>query len=142
MIAHVEAGLRSFDSRTMPEEVNRVLTDHMADVLFVTEQSGVRNLIAEGIDPARVHLVGNTMIDSLLACRERADASDILEKLRLDVWQSRCTGRSRIRPCDTASTGERRSSRVPAEHTLRAFAILMDECRVIFPGASEDAAAY
>ncbi len=63
-VAHVEAGLRSFD-RTMPEEINRVLTDSISDLLFVTEPSGVQNLEREGIDPARVHLVGNVMIDTL-----------------------------------------------------------------------------
>jgi UDP-N-acetylglucosamine 2-epimerase (non-hydrolysing) len=64
-VIHVEAGLRSFD-RTMPEEINRVLTDHLADLLFVTEESGRQNLIREGIDPQRIHFVGNVMIDSLL----------------------------------------------------------------------------
>ncbi len=63
-VAHVEAGLRSFD-RTMPEEVNRVLTDHIAELLFVTERSGLENLSNEGIDAHKVHFVGNTMIDSL-----------------------------------------------------------------------------
>jgi UDP-N-acetylglucosamine 2-epimerase (non-hydrolysing) len=63
-VAHIEAGLRSFD-RTMPEEVNRVLTDHLADLLFITEPSGATNLKNEGIDPGKMHFVGNTMIDSL-----------------------------------------------------------------------------
>jgi UDP-N-acetylglucosamine 2-epimerase (non-hydrolysing) len=70
-VAHVEAGLRSFD-RTMPEEINRVLTDQISDWLFVTEQSAEANLAREGIDPARVHFVGNVMIDTLMACREHA----------------------------------------------------------------------
>jgi UDP-N-acetylglucosamine 2-epimerase (non-hydrolysing) len=82
IIAHVEAGLRSFD-RGMPEEINRVLTDHLADLLFVTEESGVRNLLGEGIPEERIHFVGNTMIDSLLACRERASQSAILSRLGL-----------------------------------------------------------
>ena len=63
-VIHVEAGLRSFD-RTMPEEINRVLTDHLSDLLFVTEESGRQNLIREGIAAAKVHFVGNVMIDSL-----------------------------------------------------------------------------
>ncbi len=63
-VGHVESGLRSFDRR-MPEELNRVLTDHLAELLFVTEPSGEENLAAEGIDLARVHFVGNTMIDTL-----------------------------------------------------------------------------
>ena len=70
-VAHVEAGLRSFD-RTMPEEVNRVLTDSISDLLFVTEPSGVDNLLLEGRPTESIHLVGNVMIDSLLSQRDRA----------------------------------------------------------------------
>ena len=77
LIAHVEAGLRSFD-RTMPEEINRILTDHVCDLLFVTEESGVENLRREGVAGDKIHLVGNTMIDSLLAFKEKAEASPIL----------------------------------------------------------------
>lgn len=82
LIAHVEAGLRSFD-RTMPEEVNRIVTDHVSDLLFVTEESGLENLGNEGISPDWIHFVGNTMIDSLLAFREKADSSTVLEDLGL-----------------------------------------------------------
>jgi UDP-N-acetylglucosamine 2-epimerase (non-hydrolysing) len=82
LIAHVEAGLRSND-RGMPEEINRILTDHVADLLFVTEESGLQNLREEGIPDAKVHFVGNTMIDSLLAFKDKADSSDILDRLRL-----------------------------------------------------------
>jgi len=82
LIAHVEAGLRSFD-RTMPEEVNRIVTDHVSDLLFVTEESGLLNLGTEGISPDWIHFVGNTMIDSLLAFREKADLSTVLEDLGL-----------------------------------------------------------
>src|SRR4029078_13590616 len=64
-LVHVEAGLRSFD-RTMPEEINRVLTDAISDLLFCTEQSGVDNLRGEGVADAKIHLVGNVMIDTLL----------------------------------------------------------------------------
>ena len=70
-VAHVEAGLRSFDRR-MPEEINRVLTDQISDLLFTTEESALDNLRREGVDPSRVHFVGNVMIDTLLAHRERA----------------------------------------------------------------------
>jgi UDP-N-acetylglucosamine 2-epimerase (non-hydrolysing) len=63
-VAHVEAGLRSFD-RTMPEEINRVLCDAISDLLFVTEESGVQHLQAEGVDASRIFLVGNVMIDTL-----------------------------------------------------------------------------
>jgi UDP-N-acetylglucosamine 2-epimerase (non-hydrolysing) len=81
-LAHVEAGLRSFD-REMPEEINRVLTDAISDLLFCTEQSGVDNLRREGIADEKIHLVGNVMIDTLIRHRERAEASRILETLRL-----------------------------------------------------------
>jgi UDP-N-acetylglucosamine 2-epimerase (non-hydrolysing) len=82
LIAHVEAGLRSFD-RAMPEEVNRVLTDHVSDLLFVTEESGAKNLRSEGISEAKIRFVGNTMIDSLLAHKELAEKSKILDRLGL-----------------------------------------------------------
>lgn len=70
-VVHVEAGLRSYD-RAMPEEINRVLTDQIADLLYTTERSAHANLAREGIDGARVHFVGNVMIDSLLANLPRA----------------------------------------------------------------------
>ena len=82
-LIHVEAGLRSFD-RSMPEEINRVLTDSISDILFVTEQSGIDNLNREGINSDKVHLVGNVMIDTLLANREKAEQSPILEQLGLE----------------------------------------------------------
>ena len=63
-VAHIESGLRSFD-RMMPEEINRVMTDHITDLLLVTEPSGRQNLIKEGIPESKIHFVGNTMIDSL-----------------------------------------------------------------------------
>jgi UDP-N-acetylglucosamine 2-epimerase (non-hydrolysing) len=65
-IAHVEAGLRSFD-RSMPEEVNRTITDAVAELLFVTEPSALENLAREGVPKSRIHFVGNTMIDTLMA---------------------------------------------------------------------------
>jgi UDP-N-acetylglucosamine 2-epimerase (non-hydrolysing) len=74
-VVHAEAGLRSFD-RTMPEEINRLVTDAISDLLLVTEESGRVNLVREGIAPERIHLVGNLMIDSLLRHREQALKSD------------------------------------------------------------------
>jgi UDP-N-acetylglucosamine 2-epimerase (non-hydrolysing) len=82
LIAHVEAGLRSFD-RAMPEEINRVITDHLSDLLFVTEDSGRENLCREGIKPEQIHFVGNTMIDSLLASEEKAEKSAVLDQFGL-----------------------------------------------------------
>ena len=81
-VAHVEAGLRSFD-RSMPEEINRLLTDAVSDALFVTERSGLENLEKEGVASSRVHFVGNVMIDTLLGSRERAAQSTILDQLGL-----------------------------------------------------------
>ncbi|MEJ2703805.1 MAG: UDP-N-acetylglucosamine 2-epimerase (non-hydrolyzing) [Sedimentisphaerales bacterium] len=80
-LVHVEAGLRSFD-RTMPEEINRMVTDSISDLLFCTEQSGVDNLLHEGIPKDRIHLVGHVMIDTLLHNLEKAKQSPILEELR------------------------------------------------------------
>ncbi len=79
-VVHVEAGLRSFD-RTMPEEINRVVTDSISDLLLITEESGRTNLLREGIAPERIHLVGNLMIDSLRANLEQARKSDIRARL-------------------------------------------------------------
>jgi UDP-N-acetylglucosamine 2-epimerase (non-hydrolysing) len=83
-VAHVEAGLRSFD-RSMPEEVNRVLTDAVSDLLFTTEPVAEENLRREGVAPERIHFVGNVMIDTLLRYRERAGASDVLKRLDLET---------------------------------------------------------
>jgi UDP-N-acetylglucosamine 2-epimerase (non-hydrolysing) len=74
-VAHVEAGLRSFDM-TMPEEINRKLTDAISDLLFVTEESGMRNLRAEGVPEERIHLVGNVMIDTLLRNMGRVESRE------------------------------------------------------------------
>lgn len=81
-VAHVEAGLRSFD-RTMPEEINRLVTDVLSDLLFTTERSGNVNLEREGIPPEKIIFVGNVMIDTLLKCRDRALRSDILRRFNL-----------------------------------------------------------
>lgn len=81
-VAHVEAGLRSFD-RTMPEEINRLVTDAISDLLFVTEESGLCNLLNEGTDKAKVFFVGNVMIDSLEASRRLWQQSAIRETLGL-----------------------------------------------------------
>lgn len=82
-LAHVEAGLRSFD-RAMPEEINRMVTDTLADYLFVSERSGIANLRAEGVADSRRFLVGNVMIDTLLRFRERASQSRVLSTLGLE----------------------------------------------------------
>jgi UDP-N-acetylglucosamine 2-epimerase (non-hydrolysing) len=80
--AHVEAGLRSFD-RSMPEEINRVVTDALADLLFVTSPEGMENLAREGIAAERSHFVGNPMIDTLLRHLDRLDAAAVRARMQL-----------------------------------------------------------
>jgi len=81
-VAHVEAGLRSFD-RTMPEEINRLITDQISDFLFTTCEDANRNLLHEGIPKEKIHFVGNVMIDTLLDHLEMAEKSEIIERLGL-----------------------------------------------------------
>ena len=81
-VAHVEAGIRS-DDKTMPEEVNRLLTDHVSDYLFTTSDYDDSNLLSEGISRDKIFTVGNVMADSLLANKELARKSDILSRLGL-----------------------------------------------------------
>ena len=122
-LAHVEAGLRSFD-RAMPEEVNRVVTDHLSDFLFVTEASGVENLRREGIAEARVHLVGNCMVDTLLAHVEAA--------LRLAPWREYHMG-----PGEYGLLTLHRPSNVDDDATLRALMDVLnrlaDRLPLLFP---------
>jgi UDP-N-acetylglucosamine 2-epimerase (non-hydrolysing) len=122
-VAHVEAGLRSFD-RTMPEEVNRVLTDAVSDVLFTTEASAGENLAREGVTPERVHFVGNVMIDTLFRYRERARESDVLDRLGL-------------LPREYVALTLHRPSNVDDEGTLAlllgAIARIQNEIPVVFP---------
>ena len=83
-VAHVEAGLRSFD-RTMPEEINRIVTDSLSDLLLVSEPAGVENLKKEGHDDRHVRLVGNIMIDTLKSQLEAAKQLDVLQRLGLEA---------------------------------------------------------
>jgi len=81
-VAHVEAGLRSFDRR-MPEEINRILTDQISDLLFTTEKSAEINLRNEGVESKKVHFVGNIMIDNLINNIEKVKDLDIFKKYNL-----------------------------------------------------------
>ncbi|UCF14299.1 MAG: UDP-N-acetylglucosamine 2-epimerase (non-hydrolyzing) [Phycisphaerales bacterium] len=122
-LAHVEAGLRSGD-RTMPEEINRVLTDSISDMLFCTEQSGVDNLLAEGIAPEKIHMVGHVMIDTLLRNREEADKSRILKSLSLNG------------DCFAVLTLHRPSNvddPVVLGRILEAIAVIQKDMPVVFP---------
>ena len=101
-IAHVEAGLRSFD-RTMPEEINRMVTDSLSDYLFVSEKSGLRNLKSEGINSDKVHFVGNVMIDTLLSNLPIIDKSNILKKYKLTNGE--CSVMTLHRPSNVDSKG-------------------------------------
>lgn len=122
-VAHVEAGLRSFD-RTMPEEVNRLVTDVLSRWLFTSEPSGNENLAREGVLSERVHFVGNIMIDTLRANLERARRIDVVEKLGLE-------------PGGYAVLTLHRPSNVDdPEHLLRLFGVLEkihQRLPVVFP---------
>lgn len=85
-LGHVEAGLRSFD-RTMPEEINRMVTDILSDILFTTSEDAEKNLLKEGVDRARIRFVGNVMIDSLLKHRDAARKSGSVEQFGLTPKQ-------------------------------------------------------
>jgi len=82
-VAHIEAGLRSFDRR-MPEETNRLVTDVLSDYLFASEPSGVANLLAEGIPKEKIFFVGNVMIDTLMKFRDKAAQTGVLDRLGLN----------------------------------------------------------
>jgi UDP-N-acetylglucosamine 2-epimerase (non-hydrolysing) len=82
-VGHLEAGLRSFD-RTMPEEINRIVTDHLSDLLFIHSPEARENLLAEGCQEAQIHDVGNTMIDTLVAMRGRIVALDAPSRYGLE----------------------------------------------------------
>jgi UDP-N-acetylglucosamine 2-epimerase (non-hydrolysing) len=127
-VAHIEAGLRSFDM-TMPEEINRKLTDAISTLLFVTEQSGVDNLKREGVAEDKIFLVGNVMIDCLLRHRKLAAKSPILGQLDL---------RRNGRPCSTyAVLTLHRPSNVDDREKLRnileAVNAVASEFPVFFP---------
>lgn len=127
-LAHVEAGLRSGDRR-MPEEINRVLTDAISDLLFCTEQSGVENLAREGIAGDKVFLVGNTMVDSLLRHRERSKASNVLRDLGLDESGDATGGYAVATLHRPSNVDDRRT----LEGILDAFAELRADLPIVLP---------
>ncbi|MDD3819179.1 MAG: UDP-N-acetylglucosamine 2-epimerase (non-hydrolyzing) [Actinomycetota bacterium] len=81
-VAHLESGLRSYDDR-MPEEINRVLSDRISDILLTPSLDANKNLEKEGIDPEKIYFVGNIMIDSLVAHKEKAENSNIFHQLNM-----------------------------------------------------------
>jgi len=122
-VAHVEAGLRSYD-RSMPEEINRLLTDSISDLLLVSERSGMENLRKEGIPDSKVKFVGNVMIDTLLANRKRADQSTILTELGLSAKQYAVVTLHRPSNVDDAAT---------LGSILDAFAVIAKDMPIVFP---------
>ncbi len=122
-VAHVEAGLRSYD-RSMPEEINRLLTDSISDLLLVSERSGMENLRKEGIPDAKVKFVGNVMIDTLLANRKRADQSTILTELEISPKQYAVVTLHRPSNVDDAKT---------LGSILDAFAVIAKDMPIVFP---------
>jgi UDP-N-acetylglucosamine 2-epimerase (non-hydrolysing) len=122
-IAHVEAGLRSWD-RTMPEEINRILTDQIADYLFTPSRDGDVNLAREGVDPKRVFFVGNVMIDTLIRLLPRTDPE-------------RACAAMGVKPGNFALATLHRPSNVDDPHTLteimRAMAEVAKTRPVVFP---------
>jgi UDP-N-acetylglucosamine 2-epimerase (non-hydrolysing) len=115
-VAHVEAGLRSFD-RSMPEEINRILTDHLSDYLFTTSEDANDNLLHEGILAARIHLVGNVMIDTLRKYEPIARARKVAETFGL-------------KPREYAILTLHRPSNVDDAKT---FALILDSLEEILP---------
>ena len=122
-LAHIEAGLRSFD-RQMPEEINRIATDHISDYLFTTCEDGKKNLLTEGVDKKKIFFVGNIMIDTLLKQQKKSKKSTILKKLN-------------IRPKQYALLTLHRPSNVDNKKTLKTllqtFNVIQKEIKIIYP---------
>lgn len=123
-VAHVEAGLRSGD-RTMPEEINRILTDHLADLLFTTEPSGNIHLMQEGIPAAKVRYVGNVMIDSLVRLLPRVEAGWPALRARLGLAE-RYVLVTLHRPSNVDDP-------VTLAEILLALAEMAEDAQVVFP---------
>jgi UDP-N-acetylglucosamine 2-epimerase (non-hydrolysing) len=122
-VAHVEAGLRSFD-RTMPEEINRILTDAIADLCFVTEPAGRRNLEAEGVPAEKIRVVGNVMIDTLRRELRHARGLETWRRLGLEPGSFGLVTMHRPSNVDDAETLERVS---------RVLAALSEQLPLVMP---------
>lgn len=122
-VIHVEAGLRSFD-RTMPEEINRILTDAISDILFITEHSGVDNLKKEGINDSRVHFVGNVMIDTLEFHRKKCNTSTVLDRMKLKAKEYATVTLHRPSNVDQPKI---------MKNIIDALAQIQKEIKVVFP---------
>ena len=122
-VAHVESGLRSFD-RSMPEEYNRIVTDHICDLHFVTEPSGRENLEKEHLAARGMHYVGNTMIDTLVAFEKNIEQSGILQKLKLEPKEFVLTTIHRPATVDIKEG---------LEKLIRLFEIIGQKGKAVFP---------
>lgn len=122
-VAHVEAGLRSFDRR-MPEEINRVVTDAICDLLLVSEPAGLENLAREGVDASRVRYVGNVMIDTLVQQLERARKLSAIEDHGLRVGEYALVTLHRPSNVDSVER---------LEHLVGLLARLAERLPIVFP---------
>ena len=136
LIAHVEAGLRSFD-RSMPEEINRIVTDAIADLLFITEEEAKENLIREGVSSDKIYFVGNTMVDTLLKHRHAAQNSEILSRLGLKTNSQSGSERNEPSCSEYGVVTLHRPSNVDEPSTfqqiIEALAVVADELPLYFP---------
>ena len=122
-LAHVEAGLRSFD-RTMPEEINRIVTDILSEYLFTTEESANKNLAKEGIPQDKIFFVGNIMIDTLVSLKEKAENSAILKELNLS------SKKYAVLTLHRPSNVDRREK---LKEIMDALSLIAKKIRVLFP---------
>jgi UDP-N-acetylglucosamine 2-epimerase (non-hydrolysing) len=122
-VAHVEAGLRSFNKK-IPEEINRILTDHVADYLFTTEEEVNKNLLKEGIDKEKIFFVGDIMVDSLLAAKKRIKELDILNEFGLKKKKYALLTLHRPSNVDDKET---------LKNLLETFNIIQKKIPIIFP---------
>ena len=117
-VGHIESGLRSFD-RTMPEEINRILIDDLSDFFFVTEKSGIEHLNKEGKEKNKIHMVGNTMIDSLVNFKDTIEISKILSTINC--------------PDDYGIMTFHRPSNVDRKETLTELVNTIEKCCINLP---------
>lgn len=122
-LGHIEAGLRSFD-RSMPEEFNRILTDELSDLFFVTEQSGLDHLLKEGKNKETIHFVGNTMIDTMLSFEKEISMSPVLNEYNLEAGKFILMTMHRPATVDVQEEMEKLISLIET---------LTDRYRIVFP---------
>jgi len=128
-VAHVEAGSRSFD-RTLPDEINGIVTDSISDYLFTTEESANRNLLRQGVSNDRVFFVGNVLIDTLLRCHSNAHQSTILQELLL-------ADGSEVKPYSILTLQRPPDDSAVLSQLLRSFLEVSKRTPIIFPAHPE-----